>query len=61
VSLVNTKWHVVVDRTSSESGNEGGHAHFDVELHHVSHWMELDVDNLVGQRHKADKHYLIQM
>ena len=41
---------------ASYLGDKGSHGHFNVELYHVGDGMELNVDDLVFEGHKADEH-----
>jgi hypothetical protein len=50
--------HVVFGLAAGKTYDEGGHGHFDIEFDHVGDGMELDVDNLIPQKHEADKHAL---
>ena len=47
-----------VNMSSGQFRDQGSHGQFDLELDHICHWVELHIDQLVFERHEADKENL---
>lgn len=52
--------HVVIALAACETDDQRGHGHLDVEFHHVSDRVELDVYDLVLEKHESDEHTLVK-